>query len=207
MQGRSETTQFAEVEKEVQNILTRFQPDEQKELLAGLSQVLPKDLKKLEKQNDRDNVLAAKRTLARLYEDRLQRGEAFAEDESPAQFKYELAQLYLDVKEYDKAVPIYQELQQGAYSLVSLAGLAQIATVQGDQRQALTYWEQMLKETQVGDPLWFRGTFEVAQLNTTLGNTDLACRTVRRARVMLGRLSDQGLKKKIQDLAVQSCGK
>src|SRR5205823_1332453 len=56
---------FAEVEKEVQNILTRFQPDEQKELLAGLSQVLPKDLKKLEKQNDRDNVLAAKRTLAR----------------------------------------------------------------------------------------------------------------------------------------------
>ncbi len=198
---------FAEVEKEVQNILTRFQPDEQKELLAGLSQVLPKDIKKLEKQNDRDNVLAAKRTLARLYEGRLQRGEAFAEDESPAQFKYELAQLYLDVKEYDKAVPIYQELQQGAYSLVSLAGLAQIATVQGDQRQALTYWEQMLKETQVGDPLWFRGTFEMAQLNTTLGNTDLACRTVSSARVMLGRLSDQGLKKKIQDLAVQSCGK
>ncbi|MBI3304541.1 MAG: hypothetical protein HYZ72_20960 [Deltaproteobacteria bacterium] len=198
---------FGDMEKEVERILTHFKPDEQKELLAGLTQVLPKDIKKLEKQNDKDNALAAKRTLARLYADRLQRGEAFAEDESPAQFKYELAQLYLDVKDYDKAGPIYQELQQGAYSLVSLAGLAQIAAVKGDQHQAMTYWEEMLKGTQVGDPLWFRGTFEVAQLQASLGNTDLACKTVSGARSMLGRLGEQGLKKKIQDLAVQSCGK
>jgi tetratricopeptide (TPR) repeat protein len=142
-----------------------------------------------------------------LYANRLQQGEAFAEDESPAQFKYELAQLYLDVKDYDKAIPIYQELQQSAYSLVSLAGLAQIAAVKGDQHQAITYWEEMLKGTQAGDPLWFRGTFEVAQLNATLGNTDLACKTVSNARAMLGRLGEQGLKKKIQDLGVQTCGK
>lgn len=198
---------FADVDQEVESILTRFKSDEQKELLAGLTQVLPKDIKKLEKKNDKDNLLAAKRTLARLHADRLHRGEAFAEDESPAQFKYELAQLYLDVKDYDKAAPIYQELQNGAYSLVSLAGLAQIATVKGDQRQALAYWEEMVKGTQVGDPLWFRGTFEVAQLHATGGNADLACKTVGSARTMLGRLGEQGLKKKIQDLAVQSCGK
>lgn len=198
---------FADVDQEVESILTRFKSDEQKELLAGLTQVLPKDIKKLEKKNDKDNLLAAKRTLARLHADRLHRGEAFAEDESPAQFKYELAQLYLDVKDYDKAAPIYQELQNGAYSLVSLAGLAQIATVKGDQRQALAYWEEMVKGTQVGDPLWFRGTFEVAQLHATGGNADLACKTVSSVRTMLGRLGEQGLKKKIQALAVQSCGK
>jgi tetratricopeptide (TPR) repeat protein len=198
---------FADLEKEVDNIFTRFKPDEQKELLAGLSKVLPIDIKKLEKKNDKENLLTAKRTLARLYANRLQQGEAFAEDESPTQFKYELAQLYLDVKDYDKATPIYQELQQSAYSLVSLAGLAQIAAVKGDQHQALTYWEEMLKGTQAGDPLWFRGTFEVAQLNATLGNTDLACKTISGARAMLGRLGEQGLKRRIQDLGVQTCGK
>ncbi len=198
---------FADLEKEVDNIFTRFKPDEQKELLAGLSKVLPIDIKKLEKKNDKENLLTAKRTLARLYANRLQQGEAFAEDESPAQFKYELAQLYLDVKDYDKATPIYQELQQSAYSLVSLAGLAQIAAVKGDQHQAITYWEEMLKGTQAGDPLWFRGTFEVAQLNATLGNTDLACKTISGARAMLGRLGEQGLKRRIQDLGVQTCGK
>jgi tetratricopeptide (TPR) repeat protein len=198
---------FPDLEKAVDDIFTRFTPDEQKELLAGLSKVLPGDIKKLEKKNDKDSVLAAKRTLARLYADRLQRGEAFAEDESPAQFKYELAQLYLDVKDYDKAIPLYQELQQGAYSLVALAGLAQIAAVKGDQRQAITYWEEMLKGTQAGDQLWFRGTFEVAQLNATMGNTDQACKTVNGARAMLGRLGEQGLKKRIQDLGTQTCGK
>ena len=198
---------FVGLEKEVDNIYARFTPDEQKELLAGLNQVLPKDIRKLERQNDRENLVAAKRTLAQLYADRLQRNEGFAEDESPARFKYELAQLYLDVKDYDKATPLYQELQQGAYSLVSLAGLAQIAEVKGEQEQALSYWEEMLKGTQVGDPLWFRGTFEVAQLHAAVGNTDLACRTISTTRPMLGRLGDQGLKKKIQDFTGQSCGK
>jgi TolA-binding protein len=198
---------FADLETEVNNIFANFTPDEQKELLAGLAQVLPQDLKKLEKRNDKDNVLAAKRTLARLRADRLQRGEAFAEDESPQQFKYELAQLYLDVKDYDKAMPIYQELQNSAYSLVSLAGLAQISAVRGDQQKAISYWEEMLKGTRPGDPLWFRGTYEVAQLDASLGHTEQACRMVSGARPMLGRLGEQGLKKKIQDLAAQTCGK
>ncbi|HXG22576.1 MAG TPA: tetratricopeptide repeat protein [Methylomirabilota bacterium] len=198
---------FADLEKEVDSIFTRFTPEEQKDLLAGLDKVLPKDVKRLEKQNDKDNLLPAKRTLARLYADRLQRGVPFAEDESPQQFKYELAQLYLDVKDYDKAIPLYQELQQGAYSLVSLAGLAQIAEVKGDQRQSLGYWEELLKGTQVGDPLWFRGTYEVARLDAALGEKDTSCKTISSARAILARLGDQGLKKKIQDLAVQSCGK
>lgn len=197
---------FVDLEKEVESIFTRFKSDEQKDLLVGLDKVLPKDMKKLEKQNDKDGLLAAKRTLARLYADRLQRGVQFAADESPQQFKYELAQIYLDVKDYDKAMPIYQELQQGAYSLVSLAGLAQIAEVRGDQRQAISYWEDMLKGTQVGDPLWFRGTFEVARLQAGLGEKENSCKTVNGARTILARLGEQGLKKKIQDLAVQSCG-
>jgi len=199
--------QFAELEKEVDNIFTRFPPSEQKELLAGLDKVLPKDVKQLEKQNDKENLLRAKRTLARLYSDRLQQGLPFAEDESPQQFKYELAQMYLDIKDYDKAIPLYQELQHGAYSLVAQAGLAQIAEVKGDPNQSIAHWEEMLKGTQVGDPLWFRGTFEVARLYATAGNTDLSCKTVNGARPVLVRLGDQGLKKKIQDLAVQSCGK
>jgi TolA-binding protein len=198
---------FADLEKETDNIFTRFKPDEQKELLVGLDKVLSKDVKKLEKQNDKEALLAAKRTLARLYADRLQRGTPFAEDESPQQFKYELAQIYLDVKDYDKAVPLYRELQQGAYSLVSLAGLAQIAEVKGDQRQSISYWEDMLKGTQVGDPLWFRGTFEVARLEAGLGDKENSCKTINGARPILTRLGEQGLKKKIQDLATQSCGK
>lgn len=198
---------FADLEKEVNNIFTRFKPNEQQELLVGLDKVLPKDVKKLEKQNDKENLLPAKRTLAWLHADRLQRGVPFAEDESPQQFKYELAQMYLDVKEYDKAVPLYQELQQGAYSLVSLAGLAQIAEVKGDQRQSIAHWEEMLKGTQVGDPLWFRGTFEVARVHAALGEKEDSCKTITGARPVLARLGEQGLKKKIQDLAVQSCGK
>ena len=128
---------FTDLEKEVENIFTRFAPTEQQELLAGLDKVLPKDVKQLEKQNDKENLLPAKRTLARLYAARLQQEAPFAEDESPQQFKYELAQMYLDIKDYEKAAPIYQELQQGAYSLVAQAGLAQIAEVKGDQRQSL----------------------------------------------------------------------
>src|SRR5262249_21668623 len=42
---------FADLEKETDNIFTRFTLDEQKELLAGLSKVLLVDLKKLEKKN------------------------------------------------------------------------------------------------------------------------------------------------------------
>jgi len=65
----------------------------------------------------------------------------------------------------------------------------------------------MLKGTRPGDPLWFRGTYEVAQLDVSLGHTEQACRMVSGARSMLGRLGEQGLKKKIQDLATQTCGK
>jgi len=198
---------FDKLEEEVDNIFTRFPPSAQPELLAGLDKVLPKDIKQLEKKNDKENLLLAKRTLARLYADRLQRETPFAEDESPQQFKYELAQMYLDVEDYEKAIPLYQELQQGAYSLVAQAGLAQIAEVKGDQKQSLVHWEEMLKGTQVGDPLWFRGTFEAARLYAATGNKDLSCKTVSGARPVLVRLGDQGLKKKIQDLAVQSCGK
>lgn len=198
---------FAELEKEVDNIFSRFSPPEQQELLAGLSQVLPKDIRRLEKLDDREALLAAKRTLARLYAERLRRHEAFAEDESPARFKYELAQLYLDVRDYDKAIPLYQELQQSAYSLVSLAGLARIAEVKGDRRQALAYWEEMLKGTQVGDPLWFHGTFAVAQLHAAQGDTASACKTLASTRPLLGRLGDQGLKKQIQDFAGHHCSR
>lgn len=198
---------FADLEKEVDNISTRFPPDQQKDLLVGLDKVLANDVRKLERQNNKENLLAAKRTLARLYADRLQRGEPFAADESPQRFKYELAQMYLDVKDYDKAIPLYQELQHGPYSLVSLAGLAQIAEVKGDQRQSLGYWEKLLKDTQVGDPLWFRGTFEVARLHAATGNEDLSCKMINSTRSVLPRLGDQGLKKKIHALDIQSCGK
>jgi TolA-binding protein len=198
---------FTDLEKEVDNISARFKPEEQKELLVGLDKVLPKDVKKLEKQNDKDNLLSARRLLARFQAERLRSGAPFAADESPDQFKYGLAQLYVDLKDYDKAIPLYQELQNGAYSLVAQAGLAQIAEVKGDQRQSLTHWGELLKGTQVGDPLWFRGSYEVARLNAALGEKDLSCRTMNGVRPVLGRLGEQGLKKKIQDLAVQSCGR
>lgn len=198
---------FTDLEKEVDHIFTHFKPEEQQELLIGLDSVLPKDVKKLEKRNDKDNLLAAKRTLARLYSDRLQRGVPFAEDQSPQQFKYELAQMYLDVKDYDKAFALYQELQQGPYSLVSLAGLAQIAEVKGNPQQSITQWEELLKGTQVGDPLWFRGSYEVARLHATLGSKDQSCKTINSTKPLLARLGEQGLKKKIQDFTAQSCGK
>lgn len=201
------TGRFPDLEKNVDSIFAHYKPDQQKEILKGLDQVLPRDIKKLDKANDKDNLLAAKRTLARLYSERLNRGDAFAPEESPDQFKYNLAQLYLDVKDYDKAAQLYQELQQGAYSLASLAGLAQLAAIKGDTNQALNYWDEMLKGTQVGDPLWFRGTYETAQLQAGLGNKDQACKTVSSAFVMIGRAGDQGLKKKIQDLSLQTCKK
>ena len=119
-----------------------------------------------------------------------------------------MAQLYLDTKQYDKAEIIYTDLEQkqGAYALVAIVGLAQVSEVRGDKKRALSLWEAMLKGTQVGDPLWFRGTFEVARLNDTLGNATQACKTVSSAQRMLKRLGDTSLKTKIQDFANQTCG-
>jgi tetratricopeptide (TPR) repeat protein len=202
------TGRFAELEKNVDTIFARYNPAQQQELLKGLPQVLASDVKRLEKQEDKDNLLIARRTLARLYADRLQRGDAFAPEESPDQFKYNLAQLYLDVKDYDKASQLYLELRKGgAYSLAALAGLARIAEVKGELPQATTYWEELLKGSQVGDPLWFHGTHGIAQIQAKQGSQDQACKTISAAFVMIKRVADPGLKKKIQDLSVQTCKK
>ncbi len=202
------TGRFTAVEKEVDGIFARYQPEQQQELLKGLPQVLASDVKRLEKQDDKENLLAAKRTLTHLYADRLKRGEAFAPEESPDQFKYNLAQLYLDVKDYDKASQLYLELRKdGAYSLASLAGLARIAEVKGETSQAVSYWEELLKGSQVGDPLWFNGTYGIAQLQAKQGTPEQACKTISAAFVMIKRVTDPGLKKKIQDLSVQTCKK
>ena len=202
------TGQFAELEKNVETIFARYQPEQQQELLKGLPQVLASDVKRLEKQEDKESLLAAKRTLARLYADRLKRGDAFAPEESPDQFKYNLAQLYLDVKDYDKASQLYLELRKGgAYSLAALAGLARIAEVKNELPQATTYWEELLKGSQVGEPLWFHGTHGIAQIQAKQGSQDQACKTISAAFVMIKRVADPGLKKKIQDLSVQTCKK
>ncbi len=202
------TRRYAELAQDVEKIVARYQPDKQAELLAGLSGVLEKDIRKLRRQNEKDNELIAKQTLARLHEVWLQNDGVFAEDQSPDRFHYDLAQLYLDTKQYDKAALIYKDLEQkqGAYALVAIVGLAQVSEVQGDKKRALSLWEAMLKGTQVGDPLWFRGTFEVARLNDTLGNATQACKTVNSAQRMLKRLGDASLKSKIQDFASQTCG-
>lgn len=200
------TEQFAELEKTVETIFARYQPVQQQELLKGLPQVLASDVKRLEKQDNKESLLAAKRTLARLYADRLARGEAFAPEESPDQFKYNLAQLYLDVKDYEKASQLYLELRKGgAYSLASLAGLARIAEVKSELPQAATYWEELLTGSQVGDPLWFHGTHGIAHIQTKQGSQDQACKTISAAFVMIKRVTDPGLKKKIQDLSMQTC--
>jgi len=206
--ARQKTGQYIELEKDVDNIFARFQPEQQKELLAGLAGVLERDVGKLRRQNDRDGELAAKRMLTRLHADRLENGGDFADDESPDRFRYDLAQLYLDTKQYDKAEVLYKDLEQkqGPYSLVSLVGLAQIAEVRGNKKLSLSLWEGALKGTHVGDPLWFRGTFEVARLNGDIGNADQACKTVSSAQRMLHRLGDLKLKAKIQDFASQTCG-
>lgn len=202
------TGRFAELEKNVEAIVARYQPAQQQELLKGLPQVLAADVKRREKQEDKESLLAAKRLLARLYADRLKRGEAFAPDESPDQFKYNLAQLYLDVKDHEKAAQLYLELRKGgAYSLASLAGLARIAEVKNELPQAAAYWEELLKGSQVGDPLWFHGTHGIAQIHAKQSNLDQACKTISAAFVMIKRVTDPGLKKKIQDLSVQTCKK
>jgi tetratricopeptide (TPR) repeat protein len=200
---------FEEIEKEVDDIFARYTPEQRKELFKALPEVLVRDIRNLENENKPEAVLAAKRTLTKLYADRLSRGEAFAADESPDKFRYELAQLYLDVKEYDKAIALYDELAQesGAYKIASLGGLAQIAALQGDAQKSSPYWNRMLEGTQVGDPLWFRGTYETAQISADSGNKEQACKIVSSAFVMINRLGEPGLKKKIQDLSVQTCRK
>ena len=202
------TGRYVDLEKDVDKIFDRYETEKQEELLAGLTGILEKDIRKLRRGNDKDNEIVAKRTLARLQEEWLNNGGEFAEDESPDRFRYDLAQLYLDTKQYDKAEVIYKGLEQkqGAYSIVSTVGLAQISEVRGNKKRSLSLWETMLKGTQVGDPLWFRGTFEVARLNEALGNSTQACRTVNSAQKMLNRLGDQGLKTKIKDFASQTCG-
>lgn len=202
------TGRYVELEKDVEKIFGRYQPDTQAEILAGLSAILQRDIRTLRRASDAPNELAAKRTLARLHEAWLANDGEFAEDQSPDRFRYDLAQLYLDTEQYDKAEAIYTELeqQQGPYSIVSTVGLAQISEVRGNNQHALSLWQAMLKSTQVGEPLWFRGTFEVARLNNTIGNPGQACKAVNSAQRMLNRLGDQSLKTKIQDFASQTCG-
>ena len=203
------TERYADLEKETDRIIATYKGEQQQELLKGLNQVLASDIKRLEKGGDKekDNVLIAKRTLARLQAERLRRGDAFGPDESPEQFKYDLAQLYLDIKEYDKAETIYQELRQGPYPLAALAGLAQIADVKGDSAKSFALWGDLLKETKPDEPAWFRGTYGVAQLQAKQGNKEQSCKTISEAFVRIGQLRDASLKKRIQELSVQSCKK
>ena len=194
-----------EADKDIEVALRRFDPKEQKQLFDGLPERLLREARKRDAQEDVAGTIAAKRAAVRIYESHLQQRD----DEEPLsnQFKYQLAQLYLDVGENDKALSIFEELQQGAYSLVALAWLGTIAERKGDYQTALGYWGRMLEGTQVGDPLWFRGTYELARLHHTLGNTDKACTIMASARTMLPRLGDEKLKKQIQEQAVGSCGK
>ena len=203
------TGRYAELEKETDRIFATYNGEQQQELVKGLNQVLTSDIKRLEKGGDKekDNVLVAKRTLARLHAERLRRGDAFGPEESPEQFKYDLAQLYLDIKDYDKAETIYQELRQGAYSLAALAGLAQIADVKGDTNQSFALWSDLLKEAKPDEPAWFRGTYGVAQLQAKQGNKEQSCKTISEAFVRIGQLRDASLKKRIQELSLQSCKK
>ena len=195
---------FVELEKNVDAIFANYDTAKRLELLTALDQVLVQDIRTLTKRNDAENLQAAKRTLARLYSDKIARND-FAADESQEKFKYELAQLYLDVRDYDQAATLYADLQDGAYSLVSLAGLARIAEVNGNKKQALAYWEEMLQDSQAGDPIWFRGSYEAAVLNVSLGNAQAGCRTARGIRAMLNRLGDPQLKKQIQDFVTKNC--
>jgi tetratricopeptide (TPR) repeat protein len=203
------TGRYADLEKEADRIVATYKGEQQQELLKGLDKVLASDIKRLEKGGDKekDNILIAKRTLARLHAERLRRGDAFGPEESPDQFKYDLAQLYLDIKDYDKAETIYQDLRQGPYSLAALAGLAQIADVKGDANTSFALWGELLKATKPDEPAWFRGTYGVAQLQAEQGNKEQSCKTISEAFVRIGQLRDASLKKRIQDLSVQSCKK
>ena len=122
-------------------------------------------------------------------------------------FKYELAQLYLDAGEDDKALSLFEDLREGAYSLVALAALGTVAERKGDLEGALAHWKQMLKETRVGDPLWFRGTYDVARAYHARGDTAQACRTIRPAANMIARLRNESLKRDIEQLGAEACGK
>jgi hypothetical protein len=203
------TGRYVDLEKEADRIVATYKGEQQQELLKGLDKVLASDIRRLEKGGDKekDNILIAKRTLARLHAERLRRGDAFGPEESPDQFKYDLAQLYLDIKDYDKAEAIYQDLRQGPYSLAALAGLAQIADVKGDTNTSFALWSELLTATKPDEPAWFRGTYGVAQLQATQGNKEQSCKTISEAFVRIGQLRDASLKKRIQDLSVQSCKK
>ena len=202
------TGRYEELERDVEKMFDRFLPETRIELVAGLDGILEKDIRTLRRAGDTANEQAAKRTLARLHEAWLENGGEFAEDESPDRFRYDLAQLYLDTRQYEKAEAIYTRLEQdqGPYSIVSTVGLARIAEARGDTERALSLWQAMLQHTQVGEPLWFRGTFEAARLNDATGDPDQACKTVNGAQKMLNRLGDRNLKAKIQTLASQTCG-
>lgn len=197
---------FEEAERDVKAALERFDKDEQKQLFAKLPDRLLREARRREAQGDTAAATAAKRAVALIYESRLRR-QRDGEEPLSNQLKYQLAQLYLDVGENDKALPLFEELQQGAYSLVALAGLGTIAGRAGDYQAALGYWRQMLKDTQVGDPLWFRGTYELAHLHHAMGNPEQACKVIGSARTMLSRLGDERLKKQIQEQVAHSCGK
>ena len=187
------TGRYADLAKDVDTIFDRYQPEKQKELLAGLSGVLERDIRKLRRQNDKDNELVAKRMLARLHEEWLKNDGEFCGkislriastmiSLSSISIPSNTTRLRVSIKILSKSrVPM---------RLSPLSGLAQISEVRGNSKRALSLWEAMLKGTQVGDPLWFRGTFEVARLNDTLGNSSQACKTVSSAQRMLKRLGD-----------------
>ena len=196
---------FTEAEEVIAAALRRFDPEQQKQLLAKLPDRLLREARNREVEGDGTEALAAKRAVALIYENRL-REQKNGEEPLSNQFKYQLAQLYLDVEKNDKALSLLEELQEGAYSLVALAGLGTIAERKGNHQGALDYWEEMLKGTQVGDPLWFRGTYKLAQLYQTMGNTEQACKIINTATRMFPRLGNDTLKQQIQEQVVQSCG-
>jgi tetratricopeptide (TPR) repeat protein len=194
-----------EVEKDVQAALKRFKGEEQTQLFTGMPDTWLRRARQREAEGDDAGAATARRAALRIYESRWQR-QRDGEEAPSNQFKYQLAQLYLDLGQNDKALPLFTDLQDGAYSLVALAGLGTLAGRAGDYPTALGYWQRALKDTQAGDPLWFRGTYELSRLYLATGNREQACKLIRSTGTMLPRLGDARLKKQIQEQIAQSCG-
>jgi tetratricopeptide (TPR) repeat protein len=192
------------VEKDVEAAARRFDAAQQQRLFRGLAELILDEARPYEMKGDSATAVAAKRAALRVYEARARLRPEGGEP-VPSRLKYELAELYLAVGEDDKALALFEELREGAYSLVALSGLGTVAERQGNREQALAYWRQMLRETRVGNPLWFRGTYDIARTYYAMDEAERSCRMIRPAARLLSRLPDEALKRKIEELARTAC--
>ena len=129
-----------------------------------------------------------------------------SESEGTDKDKLTLARLYENTAEPGKAAALYSEiLKRNVNSLTALRGLGRTAEAQHQIADALRYWQQLTAAVRPGDVPWYEGSYQIARLKHSAGETQQACELLEQLKPAMPGLSDADLREQLDALYEQAC--